>query len=158
MLVSTAITRIKTAGHDISDEYSNERCLEFLNNSMHQLYGLAIGYNFPPIVREMDLHDDDNLPHNYMKSCGTYPIRITNNIAKLIDDDLDFVRFRYFATPDNLTEESVELPFDHDALNEIIVRGAIILALNENEYDLSQDTALLQTLQQAIAGGMGAGT
>ena len=50
------------------------------------------------------------------------------------------------------------MPFDHDAINQAIVRGAIILALNENEYDLSQDTALWQALRNAIAGGMGAGS
>ena len=157
MLLTTAISRIKSAGHDISDEYTNEECIVFLNGAIHQVYAIMVGFGYPPTVKEMDLHDDDSLPKNYMKSCGTYPIRITNNIVKFIDDD-NFIRFRYFANPENLTSESESLPFDHDAINECIVRGAIILALNENEYDLSQDTALWQSLQQAIAGGMGAAT
>ena len=158
MLVSDAISRIKTAGHDISDEYSNERCIEFLNTAIHQVFGLLIGYSYVPLVKEIDLHDDDNLPHNFMKACGTYPIRVTGNVIKILDDGVDYVRCRYFASPDNLTSESTELPFDHDPVNEVVVRAAIILALNENEYDLTQDSSLLSALQSAIAGGMGAGT
>ena len=33
MNVEQAIARIKAATHDISDEYSNERCIEFLNTA-----------------------------------------------------------------------------------------------------------------------------
>lgn len=156
MLLTTAIKRIKSTTHDISDEYTNEECVDYLNTAIQKIYSIMVQYGFPPIVKEMDLHDDDNLPHNYMRSCGSYPIRITNNIAKLLDEDLDFVRFRYFANPEMLTVDSEELPFDHDAINEIVLRVAVNLALLDNEYDLSQDTALLAEVQQAVAAGMGA--
>lgn len=169
MLVSSAIARIKSAGHDISDEYTTEACLAFLNTAIQRVYGLMVGFGYPPIVKEMDLHEDDSLPHNYMQSCGTYPIRITNNLVHLLDDDIEYVRFRYFANPNVLTiadlenedadeEHKSRMPFDHDAINEVILKGAIQYALNENEYDISQDSSLLQDLQQAIATGMGAGT
>lgn len=155
MLVSTAITRIKAAGHDISDEYSKERCIEFLNNSLQQVASLLISAKWPALVQEMLVHDGDSLPKNYMQAAGTYPLRMTAGKAEIIDGS-DYVRFRYFATPDNLTgeDEAEELPFNHEAINEIIVRGAIILALNENEYELSQDTQLWTALQQAVASAM----
>lgn len=155
MLVSTAITRIKAAGHDISDEYSKERCIEFLNNSLQQVASLLISAKWPALVQEMLVHDGDSLPKNYMQAAGTYPLRMTAGRAEIIDGS-DYVRFRYFATPDNLTgeDDAEELPFNHEAINEIIVRGAIILALNENEYELSQDTQLWTALQQAVASAM----
>lgn len=155
MLVSTAITRIKAAGHDISDEYSKGRCIEFLNNSLQQVASLLISAKWPALVQEMLVHDGDSLPKNYMQAAGTYPLRMTAGRAEIIDGS-DYVRFRYFATPDNLTgeDDAEELPFNHEAINEIIVRGAIILALNENEYELSQDTQLWTALQQAVASAM----
>ena len=158
MLLTTAIKRIKNESHDISDEYSNEECVSLLNTAVQRVYGLMVGYGYPPIVREIDLHEDDSLPHNYMKSCGTYPIRVTNNIIHLLEDGVEYVRFRYFANPEMMVEDTEALPFDHDGVNEIILKVAVNLALNRNEYDISQDTALLQDLQQAIAMGMGAGT
>ena len=158
MLVSSAIQRIKNRTHDISDEYTPQECIDFLNTAIQRVYGLMIGYGFPPIVKEMDLHEDDSLPHNYMKSCGNYPIRITNNLVHLVDEDIEYIRFRYFANPELISIETENMPFDHDAINEIILEGASQYALNRNEYDISQDSALLQDLQQAIAVGMGAGT
>lgn len=153
MLVSTAITRIKNSGHDISDEYTNERCLEFLNTAIQQVSSLLIAAQYPALVKELMVHDGETLPANYMKACGTYPLMLTDNKVKIVDDS-ESVRFRYWATPELLTERSSELPYKHDAINEVIVRLAVMLALNENEYDIAQDSGLLAQLQQAIASGM----
>lgn len=155
MDVSTAIQRIKRAGHDISDEYSDKACLTFLNHALQQTAALLISARYPALVQEMLVRNGDTVPKNYMLAAGTYPLRMTNGKVEIVDDDLEFVRFRYFATPENLTEEAKELPFVHDAINEVIVRAAILLALNENEYDIAQDKGILDMLQQAIAGGMG---
>lgn len=153
MLVSTAINRIKVAGHDISEEYTKERCLEFLNTAIQQTSSLLISAQYPALVKEMLVHNGESLPANYMKSCGNYPLRLTDNKVTIVDDS-ESVRFRYWATPDLLNDASTELPYKHDAVNEVIVRLATMLALNENEYDIGQDSTLLSQLQQAIASGM----
>lgn len=153
MLVSTAITRIKNSGHDISDEYTSERCIEFLNTAIQQVSSLLIAAQYPALVKELMVHDGETLPANYMKACGTYPLMLTDNKVKIVDDS-ESVRFRYWATPELLTERSSELPYKHDAINEVIVKLAVMLALNENEYDIAQDSGLLAQLQQAIASGM----
>lgn len=151
---SIAIQRIKSAGHDISDEYSTERCIEFINNSIQQVSSLLIAAKWPSLVKEVLVGNGDTLPDNFMQAVGTYPIRMTDGTVAIIDDDFETVRFRYFATPSNILNENDMLPFNHDGVNEVIIRGAILLALNENEYELSQDKVLLDTLQQAIASGM----
>ena len=157
MNVAQAVARIKAAAHDISDEYSNERCIEFLNTAIQQAASLLIANKWPPMAQELTLHDGETLPDNYMVPCGQYPIRITNNEVTFLDDDLDNLRFRYFATPAALTNVSDDMPFaGYFYVQEAIVKLAIALALNENEYDISQDSTLNQELMQAIAGGMGA--
>lgn len=154
MKVSTAIARIKAATHDISDEYSDDRCIAFLNTSIQQVASLLISAKWPALVQEMDVHEGESLPANYMQPCGTYPIRMTNGQAHLLDSGIEFVRFRYFATPAVIENPDDELPYDHDAINDVVVKGAVLLALNENEYDITQDNAIVTALQQAIASGM----
>lgn len=151
--VEEAIRRIRAAGHDISDEYSDERCIEFLNNSLQRISALLIQARYPALVEEVVVHDGDTLPKNYVQAAGTYPLRMTAGKAEIVDDS-EFVRFRYFATPALLENSTDEFPYDHDGINEIVVRYAIMLALNENEYDITQDTNLLTDLQNAIAGAM----
>lgn len=153
MLITTAIKRIKDAGHDISDEYTNERCIEFLNTAIQQVSSLLISAQYPALVKEIMVHNGESLPTNYMKACGTYPLRMTDNKVTIVDDS-ESVRFRYWATPELLTENLGKLPYEHDAINEVIVRLAVMLALNENEYDIGQDSGLFTQLQQAIASGM----
>lgn len=153
MRLETAISKIKAAGHDISDEYSNERCIEFLNTALQQTSSLLISAQYPALVKEVLVRDGDSLPQNYMKAAGTYPIRMTAGRAEIIDGS-NSVRFRYWATPDLLDELTEELPYPHDAINDVVVRAATILALNENEYDVTQDSNLLTALQNAIASAM----
>lgn len=155
LLVKDAITMIKRAGHDISDEYTSEECIVYLNIAIQQVASLLAEGRYTPLIKEITLHNEESLPKNFMRAAGTYPVRITDGKVKFLEDDNE-IRFRYFSTPDLLTETSTMMPFEHDAINQAIVRGAIILALNENEYDLSQDTALWQSLKNAIAGGLGA--
>lgn len=153
MLLNSALDRIQIACHDISQDLDDYRCLEYLNTSLQQVSSLLIAAQYPALVKEMIVHNGDELPKNFMKSAGTYPLRLTNNKAEIIDDS-ESVRFRYWATPDMMTLDDEKLPYSHDAVNEVVVRGAIILAINEDEYDISQDTALITSLQQAIASAM----
>lgn len=156
MKTITAILKIKQSTHDISDEYSNEACIGFLNNSIQQIASLLIASKWVGLVKELTIMNGNEIPKNYMKSAGQFPVKVTNGKCVLLDD-YDSIIFRYFATPDNITGETEdeELPFKHNALDECVVQGAIILARNENEYNISQDTALYTALQTAIANGMG---
>ena len=153
MEVEDAVVRIKNAGHDISNEYATDRCIAFLNNSIQQIAGLLVSMRYPQIVQQTDLHTGDTLPKNFIRTAGTYPIRITNGKVDIVDGS-ESVSVRYFATPTLVSTTKDKMPYEHDGINEVIVRGAILLALNENEYDISQDRALYNNLQQAIAAGM----
>lgn len=154
MKVETAISRIRAAGHDISEEYSTERCIEFLNTAIQQTASLLISAQYPPLVKETLIREGDKLPLNYMKCAGTYPLRMTDGQAVLLNEDDEYVKFRYWATPDLIDEDTETLPYTNDAINEVIVRCAVILALNENEYDVTTDNSILSSLQNAIAAAM----
>ncbi len=153
MTVEEAVARLKYATHDISDEYSDDDCLSFLNGAVQQVSALLIGARWPALVKEMNVHEGETLPTNYMQPCGTYPLRMTEGTAHITDGS-EFVRFRYFATPPTIDSLTGDMPYNHTAINDIIVRTAVMLALNQNEYDISQDSAILQSLQQAVAAGM----
>ncbi len=153
MKVTNAISRIKAAGHDISDEYTTERCIEFLNSAIQQVSALLIAAQYPALIEETLVRDGDTLPQNFIKAAGTYPICITGNRAEMTDGD-EAVVVRYWATPELIDEETEDLPYNHDAVNEVILKTAIMFALNENEYDISQDNTLMTTLQTAIASAM----
>lgn len=155
MTVDNAINRIRQETHDISKEYSDERCIQFLNTAIQQVSALLISAKWPVLVKETLIHDGDSIPQNYLNACGTYPLMMTDGKAYITDDAYKEVNFRYFATPDMVETNTDSLPFTHDAINDVIVKSAVLLALNENEYDITQDTNIVNALQQAISAGMG---
>lgn len=154
MQVEEAIAKLKAAGHDISDEYSTDDCIGFLNTAVQEIcHQLATGKS-PQMVKEITLHDSESLPVDYIISCGNYPIKTTGQTVTFVDPSIDTLRFRYFATKPQM-DATGDMPFVHDALNDIAVRLATLFALNQNEYDVSQDKALLDEVRQAVAQGMG---
>ena len=154
MQVKKAVADIKAAGHDISDEYSVEECLSFLNTAINEVAGLLIAARAPMMVTEILLHDQESVPARFVASAGQYPIRITGQQVRFIDRSLPEVRFRYFATPPLLEDDTGVMPFPHEALNDYTVKVAILLALNRNEYDISQDKALYDELRGLITGAV----
>lgn len=155
MQVEKAIAKLKSAGHDISDEYSAEDCIGFLNTAVQEICHQLIAGKSPQMVQEITLHDSESLPPDYIISCGNYPIKVTGQAVTFTDPDIDALRFRYFATKPQIVDAAGDMPFVHEVLNDITVRLATLFALNQNEYDVSQDKALLDEVRQAVAQGMG---
>ena len=145
MKAEKAIARIKQETHDISDEYLTERCIQFLNTAIQQVSSLLIAAKYPVLIKEMTIRNGDSIPKNYMNLCGTYPIKMTDGKS---------ITIRYFATPDLIEYETDDMPYTHDAINDIIVKTAVLLALNENEYDITQDSNIVEALKQAVSSGM----
>ena len=154
MKASDAISRIKQETHDISAEYSTDRCIQFINTAIQQVASLLIAARWPVLVKETTIREGDSIPDNYLNACGTYPLMMTAGTAHITDDAYESIQFRYFATPELINDDSGDMPFMHDAINEVIVKSAVLLALNENEYDITQDTNIVNALQQAISSGM----
>lgn len=154
MKVDSAVARIKQETHDISEEYSTERCIQFLNTAIQQVSSLLIAAKYPALVKETTIRNGDSIPKNYMNLCGTYPIKMTDGEAAITDDAYKSITIRYFATPDLIEYETDDMPYTHDAINDIIVKTAVLLALNENEYDITQDSNIVEALKQAVSSGM----
>ena len=152
--VEKAVARIKQETHDISDEYSTERCIQFLNTAIQQVSSLLIAAKYPVLTKETTIRNGDSIPKNYMNLCGTYPIKMTDGQAIITDDTYQSITIRYFATPDLIEDETEDMPYTHDAINDIIVKTAVLLALNENEYDITQDNSIVEALKQAVSSGM----
>ena len=66
------------------------------------------------------------------------------------------MNLRYFANSESVME-SDDMPFEHEALNQITVKLASIYAGNQLEAEISQDKALLDEINAALAQAAGGG-
>lgn len=155
MKVSDAVARIKAAGHDISDEYTTEECLGFLNTATQELSHMLIAGKSPLMTKDILLHDNESVPVDCAAPCGNYPMRVTGSVVQFFDDAPANMHFRYFATKPQIADITDSMPFLYEPLNDLTVRTAVLFALNQNEYDITQDKALNDELRQMITAGMG---
>ena len=81
-------------------------------------------------------------------------MRITGQTVQFVDPSMDEIRFRYFTTMPPLTDDEGDLPFPHEALNDYVLKIAILHALNRNEYDLTQDKALADEFRSILTGAV----
>ena len=161
MKVQTAIDQFRLILHDLygNYEYDNYHCLMRLNSAVQLTCNLLTQINSPLIIEEKEFEPGEALPGNFLQTCGTYPIRRTGNAVEFLDD-VERMKIRYFVTLPKIEEADVldgDMPFEHDAINDFVIRTACKLALNRNEFDISQDQNILNELQNSIAEAMGNG-
>jgi hypothetical protein len=161
MKIKTAIDQFRLILHDLygNYEYDNYHCLMRLNSAVQLTCNLLVQINSPLIIREEEFENGGTLPGNFLKTCGIYPIRRTGNVVQFLDD-VDKMVIRYYVTMPKMESGDVEdgdMPFEHDTINDFVIRTACKLALNRNEFDISQDQGILTELQNSAAEAMSNG-
>lgn len=155
MKVKDAVDQFRLILHDIHGnyEYDNYHCLMRLNSAAQYISTLLVQIASPMVIAEGEFTDGDNLPENFLKTCGTYPMKKTGNKMEFLDGS-EKMKIRYFVSVPQIKALAEDMPFTHDLINDFVVRTAVKYALNRNEFDISQDQNLLNELQNAAAEAM----
>lgn len=137
------------------DEYDNQTLVGYLNDAIDWFSLQLIQAKDPEMIKEISLADGDDIPTGYYSTCGMFPIEITGTKVHIIDGS-STVSLRYFVTKPHVmyiaeTKAYVPLysPFK-SIYDTILIQKAAILAMNKNEYDVTQDEKLLAESLQAI--------
>lgn len=150
MLVKDAILDIrgKVNDNDVI-EYTDEELLINLKEAIQFAGAYLVSVKSPLAVEEIVVEEEEfKLPANFTLTAGTFPIKITGDTCKLLDEPP--LKLRYFATYKDLEPED-EMPYNHAGIWQIIIKLAAIYALNRNEFNIQQDKALLDEINQQLA-------
>ena len=152
MQVLEAINRMKASMHDVSNEYDDAACIFALNTAVHELAALLIAAHYPDLIEEKDFMDGDMVPEGFFRTCGSYPIRVTGSTIHL--SGMKKLHVRYYKMPADMARTST-LPFRLSILNSLAIKIAIKILLNDNEFDISQDSSIQSEIAQALQAGVG---
>lgn len=157
MNVSAALTEIRKKIWD-QDKITmqDDDLLTCLNEAIQYVSSYLISENSPILIHDLIINTETiTLPENYVKTAGQYPVKITENTLKWLDYETGkTMKLRYFSTCPKVAADGV-MPFAHDALHQIIIKLAAIYAGNQMEADISQDKALLDEINAALAKTIG---
>lgn len=150
MTVKEAVSRIRSSIHDVAMEFSDAELLRFLNTGIADVAARCIAEDSTDFVRTVLVRDGDSLPEGFVRTAGRFPMRMENGRVHL-PHGVQEMRLRCFCLPREAGLADDKIPMRGEHLQELSVRTAVLLALNEHEFDVTQDMALLQSLVQDAA-------
>lgn len=166
MYVTEALQDLRFKIHDKDViEMTDDELINCLNEALQYVSAFLIGRNCPVVVKDIEVSDEETtLPENFVKTAGIFPVKITGNTMKWLEyeepdegsEEKPFIKIRYFATCPAVTIND-EMPFAHDGLNQITIKLAAIYCGNQLESEISQDKALLDEVNAALASTVGMG-
>lgn len=151
MQVKEAIRRIRSAAHDVTEEYDDADCVFAINLAAHELATTLIAGHYPGLIEEGDFRDGDVVPEGFFKTAGLYPVRVTGGTVHMLGGQ-DVQHLRYYVLPKDVALGGV-MPFRLGLLNGLAIKIAVKMLSDENEFDISQDTGIQQEIQQALSSG-----
>lgn len=155
MQVRYAITEMRNKINDRDMVgLDDSELLSYLNEAIQLISTYMVGFNSPDFVEEQIVEEDHfEIPKNFYKFCGNYPLKRTGQTAELLVEPP--LKVRYFvAYP--IAEADDEMPFSHIILNQLAIKIACTYAQNQEHEDISQDKGIIAEIQQAIV-SIGAG-
>ncbi|GHV45856.1 hypothetical protein FACS1894204_06180 [Synergistales bacterium] len=141
----------------LSDEQSvgwpiDTELLAYLDAAADYLSETLITYKDTTMLRRLDIqHSSGTLPDDFVRFVGNVPIFVLGNTFDVYADlPNDVYYWGRFARPSGF-ELAAALPYTRQQAS-LVINIARMYALNKNEYDISQDAALLAEIKNSIAG------
>jgi len=158
MKVSELLVRIRQHISDVDAiEYEDAELYGYINDGIRYLSAILITARDPECVSEITVSSDTALPDDFFALAGQFPIYIANGTIKLLYSAGGPVDVRYFASKPSVSAVDDLIPFK-DVFMGILARIIAIYALNRNEFDCTQDLALLDRELQAFTGAKAQGS
>lgn len=158
MIVKEAIELIRGRINDEFDTgYTDERLINYLNDAVKYLSSAIIARHDPMLTKELLVEaTGTDVPFNFIRFAGGFPIKRIGN-KFYIADSSKCVASKYFFMPSDLKDVEDEMPFNtHEVYNTVVVNLACLYALNQHEFNISQDSALKQQFDSLLTEALGA--
>ena len=153
MLVSTVIQDIRNRINDKEaiGDFDNDDIVSYINQAINYIGLYFVTAQNPLAIKDIEVADGDLVPDDYIKFCGISPIRVTGKTIKFLESNKGKMALRYFFKPPNITGvDGEEMPYNDALTNNVIVNATVLLLLNQQRLNVSQDQGLNSSLMDII--------
>lgn len=158
MLVKAIIQDIRNRINDKEGvgDFDDDEIVSYINQAINYIGLYFVSSGNPIAVKDIVIRNGDTLPNDYVKACGILPIKITGKTIKFLDAGVKDYTMKYFYKAPNITgTEDEEMPYDDALTNNVIVTLTVILLMNQQRLNVSQDqglnSALMDTIESAYS-------
>lgn len=159
MLVSEAIRKVRDSINDTYDTgYKDSDIIGYINMGIKYLSGVLIARNEPILVKEYDVSSSvagNPVPHNFVRFAGGFPVMRKGQKFYVVNT-MPLVTIKYFYMPDDVKQASDSMPFeDEEVYQMLVISLARIYALNQHEFNVSQDAEIHKSLEGVVNSALG---
>jgi len=130
--------------------YTDGELLSYVNDGISMVWPVLAAAGYYEVVGDKTFTTaSESLPTDFQKFVAQYPIMLAANGTATIYGSVPQVT-RYIKRPPQLAAVGDSLPFTNDAINNIIGKIVIMLALNRNEYEVGFEKGIIDELRQSI--------
>ena len=132
-----------TEGGNLEEPEGTQELLYYLDRAVEEYSSQQAGINNIRFIKRMAVSNGANLPDDFIRFCGEFPVSIEGGIINSYGDMAN-LPVKYFARLPYVTSygENDSLPYKRNDEMKIAALAAIY-ALNKQEFNVSQDAALL---------------
>jgi len=146
MLVSEALqdVRNRLSDRDAVGDFDDNELVSYMNQAIHYIGNYLVAAGNPLVVKEMAVCDGDDMPDDYIKTCGSYWMRVTGRKVMVLRHRRKPLVVRYFYELPTVTgtHADEELPLDNYAFTNAIVQMTVLFAMNQQRFNIQQDQAV----------------
>lgn len=147
MNVSTLLASVRARISDPNKVgYSDIELIDYLNSAQIAITKRLAAAGNHQFIKSMTLSSGDPVPPRFLGFVGDYPIRIEG--GKMYVTPSRTITARYIQAPLMVTSLAENISFD-DIHIPALINTTCILALNRNEFDVSQDVQIGEALSVA---------
>lgn len=147
MLVSEMIAQIKDQVHDISNEFSDDLLIKFINTAIKSASYLLANVNHNSVMAQITVTSGSPIPADFIKFAGQYPVTLIQGVFDIYDTRINSLDVTYYEAKPSVALVTDTIPFTDELTLLYIEQYASILALNRDEANVGADEQIITALK-----------
>ena len=131
-------------------EFTDNELISYIKQAMNYIGAYFVTAGNPIALKELIVTDNSTLPNDFIKTAGTFPLKITGKNVKLLAGYSSGIKIKYFFQPENITASSTIMPYTDNATLNVILQLSVIFAQNQQKHYVTQDKAITAEIMTII--------
>lgn len=155
MLVSEMIQIIRNRLNDREGvgDFEDDQLIDYLNQAINYISSYLVTTMNPLMVKSITLANGDELPEDFVKTCGNFPMLVEGRTVELFNPKKPLDVKYYFQLPQVEMED--EFPLKDLQSANLAIQLTVIFCMNQQRIDISQDQAIATMCMDMVSSAYG---
>lgn len=147
------IIRNRLNDRDGVGDFEDDQLVDYLNQAISYISAYLVTTMNPLMVKSATLNDGDELPEDFIKTCGNFPMLVEGRTVELFNPKKPLDIKYYFQLPKVDMED--DFPLKDLQSSNLAIQLAVIFCMNQQRIDVGQDQAIATMCMDMVSSAYG---